>query len=143
MQFTTVCYINEIHRTQAERSCRNDLKLYLSLNKESFQKSKAPKLVLSHVPLHLTFNNRFHRLREMVLEAEPSYIFSGHIHHQGYSTHVIWEEGERGNSIKKLAHEITVPTCSYRMGEQFIGAGVAVIGEPAVSNSVLGCSNSV
>lgn len=129
MQFTTVCYINEIPRTQAERTCREDFELFLSRNKKAFQKSNAPKLVLSHIPLHLRYNSRFHRLREMVLEVEPNYIFSGHVHHQGYSTHIIWEEGERGHSIQKLAHEITVPTCSYRMGEQFIGVGVAVIGE--------------
>ena len=130
-----MCYINEIPRTHAERACRKDFELFLARNKEAFQKSKAPRLVLSHIPLHLTYNNRFHQLREMVLEAEPNYIFSGHVHHQGYSPHIIWEEGERGRSIRRLAHEITVPTCSYRMGEQFIGVGVAIIGEQLLSGS--------
>lgn len=128
IQLTTVCYINEIPRTQTERDCRKDFELYLERNKEKFQRGKVPRLVLSHVPLHSNYNKRFHGLREMVLGAEPSFIFSGHIHHQSYSTHIIWDEGKRGSSVRRLAHEITVPTCSYRMGEQYIGVGVAIIG---------------
>ena len=129
LQLTTVCYINEIPRTQAERMCRKDLDLYLDKNKKSLCAEKAPKVVLSHVPLHIASTRHFHQLREMVLEIQPNYIFSGHIHHESYSTHIMWEEGKRGRSVKKLAHEITVPTCSYRMGEMSIGAGVAVIGK--------------
>ena len=85
-------------------------------------------MVLSHVPLHTVSTRHFHQLREMVLGIEPNYILSGHIHHESYRTHIIWEEEKRGRSVKNLAHEITVPTCSYRMGEMSIGAGVAVIG---------------
>ena len=60
-----------------------------------------------------------------MLDLEPSYILSGHIHYESYNTHAYWES----EKVKKLTHEITVPTCSYRMGQQHMGAGVAVIGE--------------
>lgn len=63
-----------------------------------------------------------------MLDLEPSYILSGHIHHEDYNTHVIWES-EKEDSVRKLTHEITVPTCSYRMGQQYMGVGVAVIGK--------------
>lgn len=126
LQLTTVCFINGNPRTQAEKKCREDLELYVAKNKATFQGSHAPRLVLSHIPLHQTHTNHHHFVRNEVLEVEPSYIFSGHIHHESYSSHVIWDK--RGRSlVRRLAHEITVPTCSYRMGEQFMGAGVAVI----------------
>ena len=72
----------------------------------------------------------------MVLHAGFDYVISGHIHHENYTTHVhrVYDEGmdgtvEKRARVLKLTHEITVPTCSYRMGEAHPGVGAMVIGE--------------
>lgn len=81
-------------------------------------------MILSHVP----YTDGNHVLRNYMLSVEPSYIFSGHIHHENYKTHTIWKTG-RETLVMKLAHEITVPTCSYRMGEKYMGVGLVVFGK--------------
>lgn len=124
--------------------CREDLDSYISEHSETLLARRAPRIVLSHIPLHRTHTNRHHLLREKVLRIYPNYIFSGHIHHQSYSTHVLWDQNDEGESVKRLSNEITVPTCSYRMGEQYMGVGVAVIGtDVAGSSSVVHIHTSV
>ena len=110
-------------------NCRKKLDSYISEHREALLAREAPRIVLSHIPLHQTRRNHYHLLREKVLRVQPNYIFSGHIHHQSYSTHVLWDSSAKEKSIKWLSDEITVPTCSYRMGEQHMGVGVAVIGK--------------
>ena len=131
-----MCYINEVPKSQDEKNCRRELELFIAKNKANFQNSKTSSVLISHVPLHHNYRDRFHHLKEMVLTIEPTYIFSGHIHHESYSSHVIWEEGERDKFVKRLAHEITVPTCSYRNGEQYMGAGVAILSKLSVKELI-------
>ena len=45
------------------------------------------------------------------------------MHHQEYTLHSLEYVG--GSQV--IANEITVPTCSYRMGEKHMGVGTAVI----------------
>lgn len=119
--------------------CRKNLENYVTKHRAAFQSSSSPRLVLSHVPLHETVAPG--PLKRLVLQLEPSYIFSGHIHHESYSTHVVQKSGKEG----RLVHEITVPTCSYRMGEQYMGVGVAVIGKACETVSfevIIFCSSS-
>lgn len=87
-------------------------------------------MVFSHVPLQ----DVSAELRVAVLEqVAPDYIISGHIHHESYSTHRVNTAGGGGGGgggvSVRVAQEITVPTCSYRMGESHMGVGAAVIGE--------------
>ena len=65
-------------------------------------------------------------MKQKLLKMDLNYIMSGHIHKEYYETHVMWDSNGRD---MKLTHEITVPTCNYRMGEKHMGVGVAIIGE--------------
>lgn len=58
---------------------------------------------------------------KILLSLRPSVVVCGHDHHEGYTQHSMMEG--------LTAHEIMVPTCSYRMGEANMGIGTAVISE--------------
>ncbi|XP_045618891.1 metallophosphoesterase 1 homolog isoform X2 [Procambarus clarkii] len=75
-----------------------------------------------------------------VLQQHPSFIFSGHEHEsfhfagtkdkaQAQEFRVLKEERKIWDfdASKDRLHEVTVPTCSYRMGKQQYGYGTAVI----------------
>ncbi len=126
-QLCTVCFINEQPRTEIENLCRRDLQLAIEVNKNEFLKSERTKVALSHVPFHHVFKYYRNRLIADILSLELDYIFSGHIHYEAYSTHVM-RDTVTHKKTKRLTHEITIPTCSYRMGEMHLGVGVAVIG---------------
>jgi len=63
------------------------------------------------------------------LQEKFDYVVSGHIHHQSYASYPVWGESWRKPTLTKITHEITVPTCSYRMGEAYPGAGALVVGQ--------------
>ena len=121
--------------TQAEAQCKKELREFVTERATSFQGIGSPKIVLSHIPMREARAN-YHALKGEVLKVEPDYILSGHTHHQSYISHTVWE---REGAVNRLTHEITVPTCSYRMGEEYMGAGVAVIGM-SVQHTQLSCS---
>ncbi len=83
-------------------------------------------ILISHVPLnelsksaHFTYNNKAVDIRtKILLTLVPDVVVSGHVHHEVYTHHRL---------DKMEVHEITVPTCSYRMGELSMGVGTAVI----------------
>ena len=97
-------------------------------------KSRAPRIALTHIPLSSAFNGHSSHLKQQVLDAGFDYIISGHIHHENYTSHLVLgdavnAEGGRAHQTVRLAHEITVPTCSYRMGVAYPGVGAMVIGK--------------
>ncbi|KAK7071042.1 hypothetical protein SK128_007679 [Halocaridina rubra] len=99
-------------------------------------------VLLSHMPL-LPLTKK--KIKERITAHHPSFIFSGH-EHDSYHFNApkddphaqefwplkgddnIWKFTTTG---KKL-HEVTVPTCSYRMGKPSYGYGFAVIGKSGV-----------
>ena len=69
-------------------------------------------------------NSNSQRL-EILSSIAPDYVFSGHIH-------VATETAlpyNMGLDLRTVAIEITVPTCSYRMGVAHMGIGMIVVGE--------------
>lgn len=131
-QITTVCFIRQ-PVTTAEVECRESLIRFLDGYQDSMRKPSLPLLtiVVSHVPLnHLETNHKFKHHGKMVdiktkilLSLRPGIIVSGHVHHEEYTLHSV----ETGSGDHVIANEITVPTCSYRMGEKLMGVGTAVI----------------
>lgn len=89
------------------------------------------RIALSHVPLqNMLYSKR------LVLDIGFDYIISGHIHHENYASHLVRDVPTHGEKIRQMTHkvlqvthEITVPTCSYRMGEAYPGVGAMVIGK--------------
>ncbi|XP_076038651.1 metallophosphoesterase isoform X2 [Oratosquilla oratoria] len=95
------------------------------------------RILLSHIPLLPISRKTF---KEVIVSHEPSLIFSGHEHE---SFHFIGERKDalanefwplyaEGNmwvteNLSDHLHEITVPTCSYRMGKEKYGYGIAII----------------
>ena len=124
-----MCFINGRPKTEAEEFCRKDLRLAIEVSKNAFLKSKKTKIALSHIPFHRNRVNSRSKdlLKGDVLSLELDFIFSGHIHHEAYSTHALRDD--ESIRSRRLTHEITIPTCSYRMGETHQGVGVAIIGE--------------
>ena len=88
-------------------------------------------VVVSHVPLNLLHrsrtvshdNNYVDIKTKILLSLRPGIVISGHVHHQEYTLHSL----EYGGGSQVIANEITVPTCSYRMGEKQMGVGTAII----------------
>ncbi|KAK4299023.1 hypothetical protein Pmani_028660 [Petrolisthes manimaculis] len=95
------------------------------------------RVLLSHMPLLLKTKTT---IKKKIMEQHPSFIFSGHdhgsFHYKGSKTeahanefhllheeHHVWEFEGAGAQL----HEVLVPTCSYRMGKQATGYGLAVI----------------
>ncbi len=82
--------------------------------------------MISHVPLnklfesnHFTHDNNVVDIRtKILLTIEPDVVISGHVHREMYTQHRL---------DNKEVYEITVPTCSYRMGKRNMGIGSAVI----------------
>ena len=136
-QLTTVCYLNNILKTTSEKKCQHDLDEFLKHTTNSNLRSS--EILFSHVPLNYlspathtngpsTVNVKSRILSSL---AGAHFIFSGHIHHTMYSKHGlpmnnghVWSHGLVKDNI---VHEITVPTCSYRMGERYMGVGGAVL----------------
>lgn len=97
------------------------------------------RILLSHMPL-LPITRK--TIKETIIGHHPSLIFSGHEHE---SFHFIGKKDvaraeefwplRDNDSIWKIEtvteklHEVTVPTCSYRMGKKSYGYGSAVIGK--------------
>ena len=55
----------------------------------------------------------------------PDYIFSGHIHHADNVKHT-YRIADGGIGT---AREFVVPTCSYRMGQMYMGVGAGTVGK--------------
>ncbi|XP_068211355.1 metallophosphoesterase 1 homolog [Palaemon carinicauda] len=97
------------------------------------------RILLSHIPL-LPITRKV--IKEKISRHYPSFIFSGHEHDSFHfvatkkelHAQEFWPLKADGNvwvfdhSGHKL-HEVTVPTCSYRMGKKSYGYGFAVIGK--------------
>ena len=80
----------------------------------------ATVVFLSHVPLVELASPDISR---MVLGTiQPSYLFSGHTHRPKVRCHGYTIDGVCASQ------EFTLPTCSYRMGEAFMGLGTATVG---------------
>jgi len=62
---------------------------------------------------------------KILLTLKPDIVLSGHIHHEEYTSHA-------SNWGDILVNEITVPTCSYRMGEAYSGVGLMTISKCSV-----------
>ena len=135
IQLTTVCFINSSLKTQPESDCRQELTNFLDKFKSARLSSPSTNTpnVLSHVPLD-NLQSTTNIKTKILSSLRPNFVFSGHIHHEKYTIHSTVPEGRR-NSLpndKKLegfTHEITVPTCSYCMGQRQMGVGAAVVGE--------------
>lgn len=66
-----------------------------------------------------TFDNKVVDIQTKILHTlTPDMVVSGHVHHEAYTRYHL----DKGD-----VHEITVPTCSYRMGKRNMGIGTAVI----------------
>ncbi|KAG7177118.1 Metallophosphoesterase 1-like 1, partial [Homarus americanus] len=105
------------------------------------QEDDRVRILLSHIPLLPITRTK---IKEKVLEQHPSFIFSGHEHDSFHfvgtkeKAHAqefrVLKDKDRGKIwkfeiLKDKLHEVTVPTCSYRMGKKQYGYGVAVIGK--------------
>lgn len=134
-QITTTCFIRPpVNAPEAE--CRESLIKFLDSysKQESTRTSKTTTfltILVSHVPLNLlhgsqtiSHNNHYVDIRtKILLSLRPGIVISGHVHHQEYRLHsLVYDDGDH-----VIANEITVPTCSYRMGEKQMGVGTAVI----------------
>ena len=131
-QLTTVCYINAHPRSQRESECRSELEDFLRQGITSTRPQ--PDVAFSHVPLDELSPVANLKSRLLSSLVGVRFIFSGHIHHQKYSSHstpapVKNHDVAGTNLMGRVVHEITVPTCSYRMGEVFMGVGAAVLSE--------------
>lgn len=95
------------------------------------------RILLSHMPL-LTRTKK--RIRLEIIKQKASFIFSGHDHDSFHFTSTKQAAHAHGfevlpkeqhmwqyESLGPLLHEISVPTCSYRMGKLTAGYGAAVI----------------
>jgi hypothetical protein len=138
MQLTTVCYINSHLRTTSEKKCRHDLDNFLTHSTASAHHPH--DIIFSHVPLNYlspaSYTNGLStvNIKNKILSSfnGTRFIFSGHIHHSMFSTHSsrpmsagrVWSHRLAKDGI---VHEITVPTCSYRMGERYMGVGAAIL----------------
>ena len=128
-QLNTVCYIRYHDLNSIESQARlqlNSLLQQYSNSSSSRQESKAT-ILLSHVPLKQISNDNLRGKIAQVLQ--PHYVFSGHIHHSDHQIH--WY-GDL--DADKSIDEFTVPTCSYRMGQTYMGVGVATIGKSLYKN---------
>ena len=138
-QLTTVCYINNHLQTTSEKKCRYDLEHFLT--HETTSTLHPFDVVFSHVPLNYlaqsTYTNGLStvNIKSKILSTlnGSHFIFSGHVHHSVFSTHSsrpsltagrVWSHRLATDSV---VHEITVPTCSYRMGEKYMGVGAVIL----------------
>ncbi len=125
-QLATSCFINWVTRTQAETECKRELWKFISQYEAQYppqrsrNASSLPRIVFSHVPQVPDSSLLFSSLN---LHEKFDFIVSGHIHYESYTSYK-----SRKASAIGLAHEITVPTCSYRMGVAFPGVGAMVVG---------------
>ena len=135
-----MCYINSHLQTTSEKKCRHDLDQFLT--HETTSAHHPYDIIFSHVPLNdlspATYTNGLStvNIKTKILSSlnGTHFIFSGHIHHTMFSTHSsstpsvstgrVWSHRLARDSI---VHEITVPTCSYRMGERYMGVGAAIL----------------
>ena len=130
-----MCYINNHLQTTSEKKCRHDLEHFLT-----HRNLRPYDIVFSHVPLKYlspaTYTNGLSTvsIKSKILSSlnGTRFIFSGHIHHSLFSTHSsrslntgrVWSHRLARDG---MVHEITVPTCSYRMGERYMGVGAAIL----------------
>lgn len=147
-----MCYINNYPKTTSEENCRSTLDTFLKHSTNTSQ--PALQVVFSHVPLNKlspasnTNGPSMVSVKSRILSSlhGARYVFSGHIHHTMYNRHDVdmsqttteagshrvmshgLPQSEYGNA-RHPVHEITVPTCSYRMGEKHMGIGAAVLSE--------------
>ena len=134
-----MCYINSHLRTTSEKKCRHDLDHFLTHGTTSAHHPY--DIIFSHVPLnYLSPSSYTNGLSTVNIKTKilsslngTRFVFSGHIHHAMFSTHSssrppgigrVWSHRLVRDSI---VHEITVPTCSYRMGERYMGVGAAIL----------------
>lgn len=148
-QLTTVCYLNDHPSTNSESKCRYDLDEFLLQISSTNHQFMQPSVVFSHVPLdHLSSASQGANVKSRILSSlvGTTFIFSGHIHHMMYNHHNVKVHASltplsirRGldnelpptelANTRHTAYEITVPTCSYRMGERHMGVGAALLSE--------------
>lgn len=75
-------------------------------------------ILIGHIPLGITNKMQVVQMTKLIDTVQPRYAFSGHTHKSASFEHEI-------GSV--VFTEYVVPTCSYRMGTDKIGAAVAVI----------------
>ena len=142
-----MCYLNDHPSTNSENKCRHDLDKFLRQTSSANHQSMQPNVLFSHVPLdHLSQASQRANVKSRILSSlvGTSFIFSGHIHHMKYSSHNVkgyaspsplsihrgldheLTPAELANT-RHTVYEITVPTCSYRMGERHMGVGAALL----------------
>ena len=142
-----MCYLNNHSSTTSENKCRYDLDEFLHQISSTNHQSMPPSVVFSHVPLdHLSPVSQTANVKSRILSSlvGTNFIFSGHIHHMMYSSHNLKTytspsplSVHRGldhelppaelTNVRHTTYEITVPTCSYRMGERHMGVGAALL----------------
>ena len=121
-QLNTVSYIHIFPWNSVETQAREQLNNFVASvkqNQSATEHNKRLTVSFSHVPLN---ELQDYNLKTKILNSlHPNYIFSGHIHYTMYTTHT-YAEG-------RVAKEFTLPTCSYRMGQERMGIGAVVIGK--------------
>ena len=145
-----MCYLNNYPRSTSEIKCRYELDEFLRQLETSTDQVKYPDVVFSHAPLDYlsqTPSVSSSSLKSRILSTlgGTQFILSGHTHRTKYTSHraksVHFPPLNDVHSVNhdllqdklvKASHnvyEITVPTCSYRMGERHMGVGATVLSE--------------
>ncbi|XP_078366975.1 metallophosphoesterase 1 homolog [Oculina patagonica] len=113
---------------KAEQTVYNSTIAFIEELPSKLDKDKI-SILIGHVPLGLTNKKQVVQVTKLVDAVQPQYAFSGHIHKPGTFEQKI-------GSVQFT--EYVVPTCSYRMGTDKMGAAVAVIGvDGSIEYSVL------
>lgn len=113
---------------KAERKIYNKTVDFIDNLSSKLDKDKI-SILIGHVPLDDISERQQVPLRKLIHGVQPSYAFSGHLHDPATVQH------EFGSM--KLT-EYVVPTCSYRMGTNMMGAAIAVVGnDGSVAYSIL------
>ncbi len=125
----TVCLIHSSPAGAVESAARQDLKRFLQNVPSGNQADAVPlaTVVLSHIPL-----NDIHGAvlkAELLSAVSPSLVLSGHTHHPATVAHGYSRQEGGAKAREETVMEVTVPTCSYRMGEVHMGVGVVTIGK--------------
>ncbi|KAJ7333764.1 hypothetical protein OS493_015855 [Desmophyllum pertusum] len=103
---------------KAERTTYNKTLDFIEKLPSKLDKDKI-SILIGHLPVTDISERQAVPLRKLINAVQPRYAFSGHLHYPATLQHKI-------GSVTFT--EYVVPTCSYRMGTNMIGAAIAVLG---------------
>ncbi|XP_078362503.1 metallophosphoesterase 1 homolog [Oculina patagonica] len=127
VKFNTVALLRR-RPFKDERKVYNKTLAFIEHLPSKIDKNKI-SILIGHVPLAYISEKQEVPLTNLINAIQPSYAFSGHLHNP-----VIFEHDF--GTVKFT--EYVVPTCSYRMGTDKIGAAIAVLGtDGSIDYSVL------